>query len=151
MTRACVKNARPWVWKRGRFPRARWPKHASKHLRRRLRAEANGLRGLYGASVYLVGSALLDCNERPRDWDIRITISDEQFQRRYGSPERWQFEGGDGQWTSVRWRWSDDCVKQSRQCSINTGLLVDVQVYPISYEGRFTGKPRLRLDTRRNP
>ena len=131
------------------FRRAGWPKHATQYLRGRLRAEANGLRGLYGVPVYLVGSALLDSNEQPRDWDVRLTLSDAEFARRYGNPERWETEGGDGQWTKVRWRWSDDCVKQSQRASANSGVLVDVQIYPERYVRRFSGKPRLRLDTRK--
>ncbi len=142
------KPAIVWQYKKGRFPRAGWPKHATAYLRKRLRSEGNGLRGLYKVPVYLVGSALLDCNERPRDWDIRLSIPNAEFARRYGDPQRWILEGHDGQWTSVRWRWSDDCVKQSQQASANCGVLVDVQIYPEAFNGIFTGKPRLRLDTR---
>ena len=132
-----------------RVLRAGWPKHASKYLRKSLRTEANGLRGLYGVPVYLVGSALFDSNEQPRDWDIRLALPDAEFKRRYGDPERWLFEGGDGNWTKVRWRWSDDCVKQSQRCSSNCGVLVDVQIYPESHAKRYRGRPRLRLDTRK--
>lgn len=126
-----------------------------KHLRgnkwlRSLRREANGLRGLYGVPVLLVGSALLDSNPDPRDWDIRLTIPDDDFRRRHGDPTQWEIEGGTGHWTRVRWRWSDDCVRRSRQLSASLGVLVDFQVYPRRYVRRmhWYSKPRLRLDTR---
>jgi hypothetical protein len=131
------------------FRRAGWPKHATKWLRQHLRAEANALRGLYGVPVYLVGSALFDANPQPRDWDIRLTLPDDRFKRRYGDAEQWEFEGGDGHWTAIRWRWSDDCVKQSQRLTSNLGVLVDVQIYPERYAKRFRGRHRLRLDTRR--
>lgn len=141
-----------------------------KHLRdnpkrlRVLRRLANGLRGLYGEPVYLCGSALLDANSDPRDWDIRIVLSDRDFALRYGNligGERltdakvarivgdWQTEGGSGQYTRLRWRWSDDCVKHSRAGIGDSGLLIDFQVYPKTHaDALYKAKPRLRLDTR---
>jgi hypothetical protein len=115
-----------------------------------LRREANGLRGLYGVAVFLAGSALLDSNPDPRDWDVRLTLPDADFQRRYGPVEDWISEGNTGRWTRTRWRWSDDCVRRSRQLSVALGVLVDFQVYPRTHVKRmhYTQKPRLRLDTR---
>lgn len=149
MSRRTTKKV-PFVWKyrKGRFPRARWPKHAARFLRERLRREGNNLSAFYGGRVYLVGSALLDANEQPRDWDVRVIISDAEFQRRYGDPQAWIGEGHSGKWTRIRWRWSDDCVKQSQVASAACQVLVDVQVYPDCFEGIFTGKPRMRLDKR---
>lgn len=118
-------------------------------MMRQLRAEANGIRGLYGVPVYLVGSALMDANEKPRDWDFRITLADEDFALRYGDATEWAREGANGHWTDIRWRWSDDCVKRSKAASGFLGLNVDFQAYPASYAKRFKGQPRLRLDTRR--
>jgi hypothetical protein len=126
------------------------------HLRRnplltRLRREANGLRGLYGVPVLLAGSALLDANSDPRDWDIRLTIEDDDFRRRYGDPEQWHRDGASGNWTRVRWRWSDDCVRRSKNLSAALGVLVDFQVYPRSYVKRigYNREPVMRLDTRK--
>ncbi len=122
----------------------RWPSRWS-----RLYKEGNGLAGLYGAPVYLVGSALNDANAEPRDWDVRITLSDRSFAARYGSVEQWIREGETGNWTSVRWCWSADCVKQAKHMAGNTRLNIDFQVYPQSYVAkRFDQQPRLRLDTR---
>jgi hypothetical protein len=60
-----------------------------------LRRLANGLRGYYGQPVYLCGSALLDGNTNPRDWDIRIELPDEQFALRYGNGRKSDLEVGD--------------------------------------------------------
>jgi hypothetical protein len=130
----------------------RWPEHLrgkdKARRRKKLRTEGNGLRGLYGVPVFLCGSALLDANAEPRDWDIRITLPDAAFARRYGPVEQWEAEGLTGQYTKIRWRWSDDCVKQSKHAASLTGLNVDVQVYPASYAAHFKHRPRFRLDTR---
>jgi len=136
--------------KKGRvFLRAGWPKHVTKEFRKKLQHVGNGLRGLYGAPVYLVGSALLDSNMYPRDWDIRIMLSDAEFTRRYGNPQTWHAEQAHKNWTRISWRWSDDCVKQSKVESSILGVLVDFQVYPLSiYRKSFRHRPRLRLDTR---
>lgn len=127
------------------------PSHlkSNPELLRNFRSQANGLRGLYGEPVYLVGSALLEPNTKPRDWDIRIELPDDVFSVKYGNIDDWITEGENGNWSQVRWRWSDDCVKQSRKISAALGLNVDFQVYPIGYAKMFYWKqPRARLDTR---
>ena len=147
----------------------RLPAHLRSNDTRRwyLRKMANGLRGLFGEPVYLCGSALLDSNANPRDWDIRITLPDRVFAQRYGellTGERmteakvmrivddWETQGLTGDWKAVRWRWSDECVKQSRQESERTGLNIDFQVYPKTHtDALYKTKPRARLDTRRMP
>ena len=121
-----------------------------------LRRFANAQRGLYGQPVYLCGSALLDGNAHPRDWDIRIVLPDDQFALRYGNGRnaeyvvgRWVGEALDGAWTAIRWRWSDDCVKHSLQGCRDTGLNIDFQVYPASHaKALYKSKPKIRLDTR---
>lgn len=110
---------------------------------------ANSLRGLYGQPVYLCGSALRPDNPDPRDYDIRIMLPDEQFRARYGDPRKWEDEGAIGNWTRVRWRWSDDCSKQSKRGWAETRLNVDVQVYPASHaRNLYQNKRRIRIDTR---
>lgn len=117
-------------------------------FRQRLTREANSLAGYYGAPVYLVGSALQPEKRLPRDFDLRIMLTDADFRTRYGgSAEDWEDQGRTGDWQAVRWRHSDDCVKQSKHASDNCWHMVDVQVYPESYFKRFN-KPRVRLDTR---
>lgn len=132
----------------------RLPEHLrTKEGRERLKAlrtQANGLRGILGEPVYLCGSALMDFNKEPRDWDIRVTLTDAHFKRKFGDPKEWQQQGSTGKWTQVRWRWSDFCVKQSQRFSRWTGLNCDVQVYPMFHVKamRYEKAPRLRLDTR---
>lgn len=115
----------------------------------RLQGEANSIRGLYGVPVYLCGSALREDNPEPRDWDLRICLSDYDFSLRYGDPGQWMTEGCTGEWTDVRWRWSDDCVKQTKRAARRTGLNVDFQIYPESHwNALYADSPRVKLDTR---
>lgn len=115
---------------------------------KRLRSAANALSAYFGVPVYLVGSALLDANEEPRDWDIRFSIPEPDFKRRYGSPAAWSDEGRTGRYTRVRWSWSDEMVKQSKNLSARTALNCDVQGYPEGHFRAYRNLPRLRLDTR---
>lgn len=126
------------------------PPHVKDHLFH-FRRWANALRGYYGVPVYLVGSALSGNNAKPRDWDIRIELSDEDFARRFGDPQAWETEGGTGKWTDIRWRWSDECVKRTKDGWRMTGLNIDFQIYPRSHVKLMYPRslPRLRLDTRR--
>jgi hypothetical protein len=121
-----------------------------------LRRVANNARGYFGSPVYLCGSALLDDNSDPRDWDLRVRLDDDDFAERYGNArpgaqiaDQWEGEGATGEWTDLRWRWSDDCCKWSRRARRNTRLNVDFQVYPASYwDNHYQDLPRVRLDTR---
>lgn len=115
----------------------------------RLYRFANGIAGLYGVPVYLCGSALRPDNPDPRDYDIRVMLPDAQFEERYGSVRKWNDEGAVGNWTRVRWRWSADCTKQSRAGFRDTGLNIDLQVYPASHaRALYRDKRRVRIDTR---
>ncbi len=112
-----------------------------------LKRWANGIAAYYGVPVYLVGSALRESNHDPRDWDIRCCLPNYDFMVRYGSAEEWVAEGISGNWTRTRWRWSADCVKQTKHAWRATGALnVDFQTQPISEWERFNNEPRLRLD-----
>lgn len=114
-----------------------------------LRRWANALRGYYGVPVYLCGSALSGSNPNPRDWDIRLTLSEEQWRKRFGDPWKWEEEGGSGKWTDIRWKWSDECVKNSEQGYRRTGLNIDFQIYPAAHARQYAHRPKLRLDTRK--
>jgi len=116
---------------------------------KRLRAFANALRGRYGVPIYLCGSALLDVNEEPRDWDMRAALDEADFARFYGDANQWEQDGRTGAWTSVRWKWSDDMVKQSRDGYRRTLMNIDFQVYPAKHAAAYKNLPRFRLDTRR--
>lgn len=114
----------------------------------------------YGVPVWLVGSALLDSNGDPRDWDFRVVLSDEEFARRFGPPgplerrgdgfeETWKWieQMGSGLWTSVRWKWAAECVKRSKEVSRRIGLNVDFQIHPKTYaDAQYQRAPRYRLD-----
>lgn len=113
-----------------------------------LRRWASRVRGFWGEPVYLCGSALLDFNADPRDWDIRVCLEDDDFGRRFGPVGDWNQEGLTGKWGRTRFRWSDRCVKDSKDAARHTGLNIDFQVYPASHWPHYRGKPRLRLDTR---
>jgi hypothetical protein len=130
----------------------RLPEHLRNNRQRvrDLRSMANGYAGHYGVPVWLCGSALMDVNSQPRDWDIRVDLPEEDFLRLYGDPVLWEEEGKTGHWTSVRWQWSGDCVKQSKWGHAKTRLNIDFQVYPADYARRIYGtRPRYRLDSTR--
>lgn len=112
---------------------------------------ANSIAALYGAPVYLCGSALRSDNDDPRDWDIRIMLSEAEFARRFGDPVKWADEGCTGRYSRVRWRWSDECCNRSRQGFAETRLNIDLQIYPTSHARRlYRGKKRVRIDTRKS-
>jgi hypothetical protein len=124
--------------------------HCTEYQRKQLHSFANGTRGLYGLPVYLCGSALKWGMAEPRDWDIRLQMPDAEFLRRFGDPKDWASEGHTGKWTAVRWRWSDECVKQAAVGSRHTGLNIDFQIYPMSHcRAHYKRARRYRLDTRR--
>jgi hypothetical protein len=113
-----------------------WPAHLRNKpdVRAALRKEADELRDVYGVPVWLVGSALIDSNEWPRDWDIRITLEPVRMVQLYSVAE-------------MRSRWLADRHRQSDWLSRRLWLNVDFQTYPATHLDRFTGKPRFRLDT----
>lgn len=122
------------------------------HRRWKLYRWANMLAGYYGARIYLCGSALRDGNIEPRDWDIRVVLTREDFERRFGNPDAWVDQGCTGAWDSVRWRWSEECVKESRAGYRNTGLNIDFQIQPPATWNacRSGGSRALRIDASPN-
>lgn len=125
------------------------PKHVKQELGL-LNRYANGLRGLYGVPIYLVGSALSGTNKNPRDWDIRIILPDDDFTIKFGDVNQWKQEGVTGLWTKLRWNWSDTCVKLSKDGYKQCGLNIDCQIYPQSHSDAVYPKslPKLKIDTR---
>lgn len=104
------------------------------------------LRNRLNKPVYLCGSALRRDNLKPRDWDVRVCLTDKEFAVRYGiSARQWSREGKSGQWTEGRHAWSDHCTEASRAISELAGVTVDVQIYPASFWKTFAGKPRFRI------
>jgi hypothetical protein len=126
------------------------PKHVAENLPR-LRRFANSIRGLYGFPVFLVGSALSGSNPSPRDWDLRLILPNEEFTRHFGDYEKWSHEGTSGLWTDIRWKWSDECVKLSKQGWRECGLNIDFQIYPQDFADLMFplhSFPRMQVDSR---
>jgi len=135
-------------------------KGPGKGLLTRMRREANELGAFYRAPVYLVGSALLDFNAKPRDWDIRVVLKDKDFARRYAPAGplvmrgksyeamwNWVEEMSTGLWTETRWNWSNDCVKRSKEVARRLSINVDFQTMPETYaRAQYKIQPRYRLD-----
>lgn len=97
----------------------------------------------YRTHAYLCGSALTKSN--PRDWDVRLRLTHAEFKRRWGDPHKWILEGNSGEWTDIRWSWSNENAPLSANGSRCTGLNLDVQIYPAAYWKTFDGQPRLLL------
>jgi hypothetical protein len=123
------------------------PKHLKSNEPRLflLRRWANLLAARFGASVYLVGSALRDDNANPRDWDVRIPLTNEQFALRYATAgqrvrmsgsqiaDLWneQYYGRTGDDRRVYWRWTRECQRTGKEAFRKyLGLYVDFQAYP---------------------
>lgn len=96
----------------------------------KLESFALKLKHLYWQPIYLVGSSLAEANEKPRDWDIRIEMPNDEFEIKFGNAFDWHQEGSTGQWTQIRLRWSDECTKRTKEAWRETGLNVDFQIYP---------------------
>lgn len=128
----------------------RLPKHlrANREALGHLRHLANALTARYGLPVWLCGSALADFNARPRDWDLRIEMPDEQFTRMFGDWQKWQQEGWSGEWSTIRERWAAECVKQTGWCWKTAPLNIDFQIYPVTHcRVHYRTAPKLKLTT----
>jgi hypothetical protein len=113
-----------------------------------VRRYANATAAFYQGHVYLTGSALVPANEQPRDWDIRVEMPDDAFERMFGPVEQWFNENCTGNYTRVRWQWAASMAKESKQAWDQLGRFVDFQVYPLSYcRKRYWHTPALQLDT----
>jgi len=104
--------------------------------------------GLYGVPIYLVGSALQDDNDDPRDWDLRCRFTNQMFEVKFGSVNDFLIEAGTGMWTRVSHRWSIECVKASKKAWKETHLNVDLQIQTPEQWLQHKNSPRLRLDMR---
>lgn len=135
-------------------PEGEFPKHLTEHPHRLwyLQNWANRCAAFYRSPIYLCGSALIEFNENPRDWDLRMYMADDEFERRFGPVDKWVEEGGTGDWTEVRWRWSQTCVKECKDAWFAMKLNVDFQIYPVSHcEKAYSRQRKVRLDTHKFP
>lgn len=105
---------------------------------------ANRLAGYYYSPVYLVGSVLTkkDFN----DVDIVVVLSDENFERRYGSIKQYQLENDMPRGLDVRKKWAEDCYKRWKIISNFTGLNIDFKTQSKTIASQHKNKPHLRLD-----
>jgi len=103
---------------------------------------ADGLAKLYGAPIWLVGSALT--KERPRDIDIRIVLCECEMRRRYGTRFPQIQHGG---YTLWEWRRAVDNIKQSRALMNYGGYPIDLQIQSQGEAAPYATRPRIRLDT----
>lgn len=143
------RNSRPILYPKG------CPSHMrdkNLHVLIRLQSWGNSIRAYYGVPVYLTGSAMRDDNPVPRDWDVRLCLPDARFAAVFGDPEEWKRQGDSGDYTTVRWRWSDECTKRSREGHKATGVNVDFQIYPtlewVKYLASPSTYPKMQIDTR---
>lgn len=108
-------------------------------------ANADSLAMLYGAHLYLVGSALT--SEHPGDMDVRIALSEEDWLRLFGHKKPTE-EGmiHDPQW----WAWVRECLKVSRRMSrrYEYRWRIDIQ---FQREGVFASHPGPKFQLDRAP
>lgn len=124
------------------------PAHIDECRRVSMRRWANRMRGRYGVPVYLVGSALREDNPDPRDWDFRLALPDDEFAVHFGPVDEWRDEGCTGNWTRTRFRWSDQCVKDTKDAVAWMHVNADVQIYPASHVAAlYADQPRVRVDS----
>jgi len=112
----------------------------------RLQVFARSVRQKFQGEVFLVGSALKD-EGTPRDWDIRVRLTDANFYKRFGPPKEWAEQGRTGEWTESRWGWASVCVTWTKIGVCRTGLNIDFQIQPeeIWLEYEILKAPRLLL------
>jgi hypothetical protein len=103
----------------------------------------------WNSPIFLCGSALHEKN--PQDYDIRIVMPDKQFEKMVSGPvDKWVMEGDSGIWTNVRHIWSSICTSFAKDGRYKTGLNIDFQVYPFSYDAAtYRNDPKQRLFPRK--
>lgn len=111
-----------------------------------LKCIANQLYGYYGGEVYLVGSSLQ--KENCRDIDIRIIITDVDFERLFGKYSDFAKEYNSGDFGITTWRWVDDRLKRCRDLSKRTGENIDFCCWHTSIWKPDEYPNHMRLDTK---
>lgn len=105
-----------------------------------IRRWANGTAARFGGQVYLVGSALTE--EDPRDWDIRVVITDEAARANGWNPDDRPWDDHAG--------WEKQRLRENRKMTVELSRLfrrsMDCQLQLESQAVRHDDEPRLRLD-----
>lgn len=113
----------------------------------RLRSWANTIAARFGAHVYLTGSALTKAE--PRDIDIRVVLTADQYEARYGNRgwvERHLL--GDNEPSPGMKRWMADVVKLGEWVTRHHQLNIDFQIQheaEVRHYG-YDAAPRIQLD-----
>jgi len=106
---------------------------------------ANQMAARFGRPVFLVGSALT--SPRPRDYDVRIVLSNDEFSARYGL-ELEAYEAS--LWLPLRFpqlmTYFNDMAKLAGHAAGASRLNVDFQVQPLREAYRHKDRARRRLD-----
>lgn len=105
--------------------------------------QANALAMKYGGPVYLVGGALTQ--ENPRDYDIRIVITNQDCTRLFG--EREPTRHITDFWSEAEWRQRSEGLKQSRLLYSRVNYRLDVQIQNEDEASRYKDEARIRLDS----
>ncbi len=109
-----------------------------------LKRIGNQMYAYYGGPVYLTGSSVL--KEDARDIDIRVVVSIDDFNRLYGSYDKFAKEYTSGNFEATTWKWTDDRLKRCRILSQQTGENIDFCVWAEPMWNPLF--PHIRLDTR---
>jgi len=120
----------------------------------RFQGMANSLAMRYGGKVYLCGSALTRSD--PRDYDIRIVISQKERKRQFGEIGWYRMPDGSlvdihrsnmNAWSTARWKQSYEGVKSNRDLADRGyDYPFDVQIMDEAMDVHFKDKPRIRMD-----
>lgn len=119
---------------------------AAEDLPESLTGWSNQMAARFARPVYLCGSALK--LQHPRDYDIRIVLTDEEFEHRYGDPCFYESSA----WLPKRFpqmlSYYEDMAKLTRQGVLACHLNLDFQVHPMKFaqKERYRDQPRKRLD-----
>ena len=105
---------------------------------------ANHWYAYYGGPVFLIGSALE--KEEPRDIDIRVVVTKEDFERLYGKYEDFSKEYVSGEFGPCTWSWVEDRLKRCRLAYAETNANIDFCVF--TRDMWDTTVSKMRLDTR---
>jgi len=82
----------------------------------------------FQGELYLCGSALHF--DKPRDIDLRLIISKENFDNFFLNSENWVKQGQSGEWKVERYIWARICVLITSILSWDLGLNIDFEIYP---------------------
>lgn len=102
-----------------------------------MKAWAREIAARFGRPVYLTGSSLN--LPQPRDVDVRVVLTDEEFAARWGE---WSWLSDNDGYR----RYACDMGKLSRHVSLFTMLNVDFQVQPHIVALKYAKDRRVRLD-----